>query len=175
MAARHFVVLAIYNRAFLAVTAVMGAHVIGVGFDVLAGTVGQLYFALPRLKALVVMDVLVKISFLLLAFAGGSLGLWGVALAYLGMNATAFALTGTYFRLRSEFRFSRSFVQTGVLVLVTLGLVSLVPVGSSLGVLVAIAVTVVVAWLLTTVEEQRALVALATGFMRPGGPGPVGP
>ncbi len=171
LAVRHFVVLAIYNRAFLAVTAVMGAHIIGMGFDVLAGTVGQLYFALPRLKALVVMDVLVKVSFLVLAFVGGPMGLWGVALAYLGMYVTAFTLTGTYFRLRSGFRFSRSFVQTGAFVLATLGFLSIVPVGSPIGALVAAAVTVVVAWLLTTTEEQRALVGLAAKFMRLGGPG----
>jgi len=164
LAARHLLVLAIYNGAFLPVTVVMGAQIIGAGLDVLAGTVGQLYFALPRLKALVVMDLLVKGIFLVLAFLGGSLGLWGVALAYLGMYAAAFSLTSLYFRLASGFRFSRPFIRTGVAVLATLGFLTALPVSSLMGVIVAWGVTVGVAWLVTSTEEQKVLVSVAARF-----------
>lgn len=167
IALRYFLVVLIYNDKFLMAATVMGPHLIGVALDVMNGGIGQLYFALPRLKALVIVDVLSKISFIGFTYTFGYLwGLWGLSFAYMGMYTVGFVFNYLYFKHEIGFSFSKELLWIGGLTLLLLMILSAIPLTTWYQMGLALVSIAVVGWKILGKVEQRNLILWANAVAK---------
>ncbi len=167
IALRYFLVVLIYNDKFLMAATVMGPHLIGAALDVMNGGIGQLYFALPRLKALVIVDVLSKISLIGFTYIFGYLwGLWGLSFAYMGMYTVSFVFNYLYFKHEIGFSFSKELLWIGGLTLLLLIILSAIPLTAWYQMGLALISVAVVAWKILGEKEQRNFVLKANALAK---------
>lgn len=157
---RHLGIRLVYTSDFDGAGIVMGPHLIGVAINALAGTIGVLYYSLPRLRALVTVEISCQAVLLGLTWLlARPFGLWGISFAYLAMYGIGFTANCAFLSRVAGLRIGATLLRVALPAIAFLAVLSWLPMCGWVEPVLGLSSAAGLSWLWLPAAERDAVLA----------------